>query len=318
MSMKARLFCYIFLIGIFSSCSSGKETKSDFSFVETQEGIELSEGINKVFFFQKTIVSPDSNFQCNNFLHPLYSLDGDTLTELFPEDHKHHRGVFWAWHQIFVDTVRAGDGWMMEDVSFDILSVQTSINSHSAQIKSKVVWKSPVIQSNEPFIEEQTTITVQESVSNLRLIDFEIQLKALLPDVFIGGSEDEKGYGGFSVRIKLPEDLVFSSEEGFVTPQNLQIQAGQWMDFSASFNEEYGKSGLAILCHPSTANYVAPWILRQERSMQNIVFPGRDKVSLSFNEPIVLRYRMLIHRGRASDIDLPKLQSDYNKLYPSE
>ena len=28
--------------------------------------------------------------------------DGQVLTEDFPADHLHHRGIFWAWHQVYV------------------------------------------------------------------------------------------------------------------------------------------------------------------------------------------------------------------------
>jgi len=312
--MNFKIFCYILLIVFPSSCGAGENIKSGFSFKETHQGIELFEGANPVFFYQKGVTSPDGDSFFNNYIHPLYSLDGDTLTEVSPKDHPFHRGIFWAWHQIYVDTVRAGDSWIMKNVSFNIKSVKTSQNDHLAQLNLDVLWKSSVFQNNKPFIEEHTTITVQKSTPKFRLIDFEIRLNPLVSGVFIGGSEDEKGYGGFSARIKLPDDLIFTSEMGPVTPQFLQIEAGQWMDFSASFNETKGVNGLTILCHPSTPNYVAPWILRQQKSMQNIVFPGREKVRLAVDSTIVLRYRMIVHKGRANEIDIPKLQSDYNKL----
>ncbi len=31
------------------------------------------------------------------YLHPLYGLDGEIMTQDFPLDHFHHRGVFWSW-----------------------------------------------------------------------------------------------------------------------------------------------------------------------------------------------------------------------------
>ena len=67
--------------------------------------------------------------------------------------------------------------------------------------------------------------------TGVRMIDFEISLKALIPGVFMGGSDDEKGYGGFCTRLHLPYDLVFTSDHGPVIPQTLQLIAGPWMDF---------------------------------------------------------------------------------------
>ena len=162
-------------------------------------------------------------------------------------------------------------------------------------------------------MEEESSVIVHKLESGIRKIDFEIILKPLVAGVQIGGSNDEKGYGGFCVRIKMPESLVFTSEEGYIVPQNLQIRSGSWMDFSAVFGESGEKSGLAILCHPSVPNYPAPWILRQRASMQNIVWPGREKFNI--NEPVILRYRVIIHNGDLQSVNLPELQSDYNKTF---
>ena len=164
-------------------------------------------------------------------------------------------------------------------------------------------------------MEEHTTITVHHLQANVRKIDFEIALHPLVPGVSIGGSKNEKGYGGFCARIRMPDDLIFTAENGHVTPQTLQLQAGPWMDFSASYGSLGEKSGITLLCHPSTPNYPAPWILRKKISMQNIVFPGEEKVELSMNKPPVLRYRLIIHRGNAWNVDITKWQAEYDAVY---
>jgi hypothetical protein len=141
---------------------------------------------------------------------------------------------------------------------------------------------------------------IREKMS--RIIDFEIRLRPLTDGVSIGGSDDEKGYGGFCVRIKLPDDVVFTSFKGPVTPQNLQIEAGPWMNISGSLDHTGRRSGLAIVCDPQTPNYPAPWILRQKSSMQNIVYPGRQRVTLPVDSDLVLKYRLIIHSGQPDDL----------------
>jgi hypothetical protein len=305
------------IIGAFSSlilisCGSA-EKKSPFAIKKTAEGIELSEDGNAVFFYQCVPKQASEKMSFNNYLHPVYNLKGEIITEEFPPDHLHHRGIFWAWHQVYLDNKRLGDSWMMENISQDVTDVETRLNKSNAQLKARVLWKSPELQEGKPFIEEETSIIVHRKETNLRKIDFEIVLKPLVQGIQIGGSDDEKGYGGFCVRIKMPEDLIFMSETGQVTPQNLQIVAGSWMDFSASFDNNSEKSGLALLCHQSTPNYPAPWILRQEASMQNVVFPGRERVKL--DKPVVLRYRVIIHNGDANSLNLTELKSEYEKMY---
>ena len=94
-------------------------------------------------------------------------------------------------------------------------------------------WRSPRFRDGEPFVEERTAITVHPVVDDARAIDFEIALRAVAPGIRIGGSEDPKGYGGFSVRVRMPDGLVFTGEGGPVTPEELQVEAGPWVDLSA-------------------------------------------------------------------------------------
>jgi hypothetical protein len=306
-----------FIVVMMTCCSFPDMKKSPFSFKETDQGIELLENGMPVFFYQRQTKLLAGRYKCNNYLHPLYSLAGDTLTEESPKDHPYHRGIFWAWHQLYVDDKSLGDGWAnASGISQDVVNVKTVNSKDGAQISLEVMWKSSIFQDEKPFMNEHTNIIVHPLESNIRKIDFEITLKPLVPGFQIGGSADEKGYGGFCARIKLPDDLIFTSEIGPVTPQNLQIKAGPWMDFSANFGNNSKVSGLAILCHPSMPNYPEPWVLRQQdRSMQNVVFPGQNKISITMDKPAVLRYRIIIHNGNAGNVNLPKLQAEYSKMY---
>ena len=52
----------------------------------------------------------DRNRCC--YVHPLYAPNGVMLTDDFPVDHYHHRGVFWVWPIVNVDGERR-DLWLM-------------------------------------------------------------------------------------------------------------------------------------------------------------------------------------------------------------
>jgi hypothetical protein len=302
---------YLLLLTLFNAGCSDARIKP-FVFKENEQGIELFEGGKSVFFYQRKPKSLTGEYICNNYIHPLYSLDGDTLTEEFPSDHPYHRGIFWAWHQLFMDSISLGDSWMMDKIIQDVTDAQISAGRKRASLSLDVMWKSPVYSNIKPFLNEHTVIKVYKLKSGIRIIDFTISLTAMIPHISIGGSEDEKGYGGFCIRSKLPDDIIFTSENGQVTPEVNQIKVGSWMDFSASFGKR-GKAGFTILCHPATPNYPAPWILRQTGSMQNIVFPGRERIALTINEPVVLRYRLIVHDGLVTDVDIEQLQEDYSK-----
>jgi hypothetical protein len=251
-------------------------------------------------------------------VHPLYDLDGGVLTEDFPEDHRHHRGIFWAWHQVWVADERAGDGWAIKDLSWDVTGVKPLPERYdSVGLRAKVLWLSQLLKTDDdkplPVVEETTTIRAHRAEGDVRLIDFEIALKALADDVRIGGSEDVKGYGGFSTRIRLPDDVRFLSRRGKLEPQTTSLEGGPWLDCVATFGDDGKSSGLAVLCHPSLPDFPQRWIIRRRRSMQNAMYPGREAVELSKEKPLVLRYRLVVHRGDTAHAKTERLQKQYER-----
>jgi hypothetical protein len=312
---------YIFLIivsllNLVLTGNFNPQTKtSPFIIKKTEQGIELLENGKPVFFYQRKPKTLTGQYICSNYIHPLYSINGDILTEEFPPDHPYHRGIFWTWHQLYVNDKSLGDGWINDGISQDVIDIKTKTSKDRAQFDFEVMWNSSTFQKGTLFIKEHTTIIVHKLEAGIRKIDFEITLNSLVEGLQIGGSADEKGYGGFCARIKLPDDLIFTSEKGGTKPQELQIKAGPWMDFSADFGKNSKVSGLTILCHPTTPNYPEPWILRQKGSMQNVVYPGQNRTTIAMDKPVVLRYRIIIHNGNAESINIPALQSEYEKVY---
>ncbi len=284
---------------------------------EQDDGYLLQEGPDEVFFYQLATKSIDGKFERSNYLHPFYDLEGNVLTEDFPKDHFHQRGIFWAWHQVLVNGKRVGDQWATIDSVWEVQHRETLASEKgSAAVRVKFHWKSPQWLGDDGkqkgFVEEVTTIRAYPREGNIRKIDFTIQLTALEDDVRIGGSEDVKGYSGFSTRIRLPKDIRFLGHNGPVTPQETAVKAGPWVDFAGSFGGKPG-SGLAVLMHPSVPAFPQPWILRAAHSMQNPAYPGRHAVRLPTDKPLTFRYRLIVHKGELTRDQLDQLQAAYSK-----
>jgi hypothetical protein len=287
--------------------------------VEQEEGVLLAEGDDKILFYQRTPKSLDGRWERAGYVHPLYDLDGNVLSEDFPEDHRHHRGIFWAWHQILVGDQPAGDGWAIADIGWEVTDVKPLPKlPDAAGIQATVVWKSNRLQSEDgaplPVVKEVTTIRAHRAAKDVRLIDFEIRLHALVDELRLGGSEDEKGYGGFSTRVRLPKDVLFISRKGKLEPQVGAVEGGPWLDCVASYTDDGRPSGVAILSHPSLPAFPQPWILRSSRSMQNPMYPGREAVAIPRDKPLVLRYRLAVHRGDTAHADIEALQREYEAV----
>ena len=281
------------------------------------EGFLFLEAGRPVLFYQLAPKSLDGRSRRANYIHPLYGLDGEILTEDFPADHIHHRGVFWAWHQVAVNGRKMGDAWLAQDFLARIVTAEpVSARAEAAALRVRAEWVSPALTDDagneQPFLDEVTTVRVHRVERDLRKIDFEIRLSSRVDDLSLGGSEDDKGYGGFSVRARLPEDIRFLSRRGPLTPRRTALEAGRWVDLTGSFSGKNGRpAGIAILCHPSLPGFPQPWILRSETSMQNPVWPGSRPVSLTRGKPLTFRYRLLVHRGELSRDRLERLQAEY-------
>lgn len=279
--------------------------------VKTAEGYQFYEGMKPVLFYRTAAKATENGrYVRANYCHPVYGLDGQVLTADFPADHPHHRGIFWAWHQVYVGNTAMGDMWACKDFTWDIHAAQIlPPQPESAALRARVYWKSPPWKGGrEPFAEETVTIRVHRAVDDTRLIDFDIEIAALEEGIRIGGSNDVKGYGGFSTRIVLPPDIQISDHNGPVTPQNTAVAAGDWMDFSGTFGTT--ASNFAILVHPSNPGEPRQWILRKSGSAQNVAYPGREPIPVPIAKPLVLRYRLVLHRNA----DLNQLFGEYSRM----
>ncbi|MHC4478790.1 MAG: DUF6807 family protein [Planctomycetota bacterium] len=327
--MKAFTYRFVAITGLwtalvaFVGCSftgqrhPQKPAPHPIKIIAGDEGFFVTESGRKILFYQCRTKCLDGKHCRANYVHPLYDLNGEILTEDFPPDHPHHRGIFWAWHQIYVGKKRIGDGWSLQNISWDVHDVKLlDVDSNCRGLEVNAHWKSPLwtdaAGKQKPFIRETTTVRVHRTEDDFRKIDFTISLLALEDDVRLGGAKNAKEYGGFSTRIRLPEGIVFSGPAGPVEPKGTPVTAAPWMDFSGPFGDGGSLSGLSVLCHKSNPLYPHRWILRRKGSMQNPVWPGQLPVLIPRQQPVVLRYRLIIHSGDANHIDLNKLHAEYN------
>ncbi len=279
-------------------------------------GLLFAEGDDRILFYQISGNEQHGEYRRANYVHPLYGLDGAMLTEDRPEDHPHHHGVFWAWHQLYIQGKRIGDGWINEDLEWKVISFETKDRGNAKQLVVRVDWLSPLWldeQGNmKPVVKEETMITVYPRKKSYRTVDFSISLIATEPNTMIGGSEDPKGYGGFSPRIKLPPDISFTGPKGEVIPKTNPVEAHGWLDISGSLGKRGEQAGVSILSHSNNPGYPNPWILRSKGSMQNAVYPhpGAQPVYLSDREYTTLKYRLIIHGKEVPD--LAKLHEAYS------
>src|SRR5262249_31147032 len=130
-------------LAILTLAASGQST-SGLTTVTTDEGVWVKDGDKKVLFYQRQPKSKDGKFTRANYVHPLLDLDGEEITEDFPADHPHHRGIFWAWHQVTIGDKALGDPWALKDCGWDIREVKPETGANTASLHTTVHWTSPL------------------------------------------------------------------------------------------------------------------------------------------------------------------------------
>lgn len=267
-------------------------------------GLTLIDAGQPRFHYQVTPKSRDGQYRRANYLHPVWSPTGAVITEDFPEDHPHHRGIFWTWHQVWKDSVRLADPWLCEGIRWEVYDVQRDSLSQWPQLVANVRWWQVDSLGNDlrPMLEEQVTIQYQSLSAQTYQLDITVVLEALFP-LALGGSEDEKGYGGFSARWYTEKALnFFSAAEGGkneILPENTPVAQDQgWIEMHiASAEAETSATTVVMMADTSNLPQWQGWILRSTGSMQNPAFPGASPIQLQPGEPLPFRNRLLISQA---------------------
>src|SRR5215471_2761971 len=91
-------------LGIAAACAIGSEPAGGFHIkAVNDQSLGLWEDDKPVLVYNHGMIAkpeaPGARSR-SSYVHPLYGLDGEILTDDFPKDHLYHRGLFWAWPHI--------------------------------------------------------------------------------------------------------------------------------------------------------------------------------------------------------------------------
>ncbi len=301
--MKYAFCCFIWVTTLVAN--------AQISMKKTDDGILITDAGDKVFFYQMEPKNKNGKYTRNNYIHPLWGVDGAVLTEDFPDDHLHHRGIFWAWHQVWIDGKRVGDPWEIKNFEQNVSEVEfIRKKDGTGVLNTEVNWLSDQWKKHGrkiPYLRENTSITIHPKTGNYRQLDFEIRLLALEKNLSIGGSEDEKGYSGFSVRMVLPDDVKFTGPNGDITPEVTSVKSDGFVNISGSMGKNGGKAGIVIADNPVNPGYPQPWILRAKNSMQNPAYPGNKTIPVSPAQPLVLKYSLIVYSGNLGNRKIERI-----------
>lgn len=257
------------------------------------DGVTVTENDQPVLFY-RTKPGPGAEPGRLNYIHPLYAPDGTILTEDRPADHLHQRGVFWSWHQVRVGDAAVADGWFMKGLTFQVK--KTGFVTDSAGVGILTLDVDWIVNSGPELAyvaRETTKVRIQPLKKGARRIDFDTVITPTIDGLSLGGSDDAKGYGGFSIRLIAPDKLLFSSGGKTVTASPTPVTAGASMGFAWPKQPGLENWGVGLSCKVNGVR-ISQWILRKELSMQNCVWPGRAPVLLVKGKPLRLESTLVV------------------------
>ena len=243
----------------------------------------------------------------SSYFHPVYGLDGEVLSDDFPEDHYHHRGIFWTWPQVFV----GGERYSLWDIRGIYQRFESWLCRQSGPVFARLGVQNGWYVGEKRVVDEKVRVKIYRTSEMGRILDFELCWEAVDEPVTLLGSPDIKGYGGFSFRFAPFENPVLTTSGGVQAEDSNRIPF-PWADFSANFAGRAEKSGAALFDHPAIIDHPNGWCLRHY-GFAGIAWPGVEPFVLQPGNPITARYRVLLHRDNAEEADVARAYTAYSQ-----
>ena len=232
------------------------------------------------------------------YLHPLFGLNGEALTDDFPKDHYHHRGVSLMW-----PNVRVGDRWL--DL-WHLNGLRPHFNRwltrragrDRAVIAAVHDWK----VGERTVAHETMRVEAHRADADSRAIDIAYRLQAIgAPLTLRGEYREGKGYGGFNVRFAPRASTKLITDRGETAEDSLHTRY-RWAGLFGQFRSDETWSGLVVFPYPNNPDLPTSWILRNY-GFVGVCWPGVDPLNVHPDQPVSLKYRIIVYRT------MPKAQA---------
>ncbi len=279
---------FLALAGLWAAACSAQ---SPFRFRDiSPQSVELSEGGKPVYVYHHGVVrkagAPEDRARCC-YLHPVYAPDGTVLTDDFPQDHYHHRGIFWAWPVVVVGQERY-DLWTIRGVRQRFVRwLAREAGEQEARLAVENAW----LAGERPVVRETVEIVTRPEAGGRRRIEVRLAVEASGAPVELRGEPaEDKGYGGFSVRFAPREKTVISTDSG-IEQQDSNMARHAWAQLEALFAGR--RAGLRIDIDPANPDFPNGWCLRHYGFL-GVNYPGLKAHRLEPGRPMVLKYRLTL------------------------
>ena len=245
----------------------------------------------------------------SDYIHPLYGLHGEVLTEDWSKDHPHHRGIYWAWPEVDWHGKRGDLHALQEVFSRPTGKIRAVEGPQFAQIEAENHW---CWGGKTPIVREEATLRAWRLTEVGRAIDLEFRFTAIDADVQIarrGGTH----YGGLNFRFA---PLANQKIAPFTDPLGTKARLA-WAERGGT-SREGRPVALTILQYPRNPDYPGDWVQYPDISWIQPTFPAPGtRYTIGKDRPMVLRYRLWVHDKPLEYVAIRKLAIEYAEKIPA-
>jgi hypothetical protein len=304
---------------------------SAYTLTAVQNGMQLETPDGRVVFEYVTkkpdnigLTSPSAAY-----LDPVRTPSGERVTNVAPDDHPHHRGIFFGFldsefrtpvdftnappnHALRAFNVQRADFWSWglyapregRVIQNRDVKLVTADAKH-AQLEIHNDW----LIENKKVLDETDEVAVAER-DGVYVIDFFYRLAPIVDYVL-----SQSAFGGFAVQAQKCGDSYYSTAYGKVNLPSPHYSypdsswpAEPWYDYTIRLKSDGKTVGITVFGHPldpPTRWHNVVWMI-------NPCITTFGPMTIHPNAPLILRYRVVVYDGPPPTEVLQKLAEEWD------
>jgi len=240
------------------------------------------------------------------YVHPVYGLHGEVLTEDFPRDHYHHHGVFWTWPHVSIDGEEY-DLWADRGIKQRFVGW---LARQAGPVAGVIGVENGWFVGDRKVMIERVWIRAYKPAGDTRSLDLEFTWIPVDRPITLWGAGG-KSYGGLTVRFAPPSrkdpQTTITVPNG-PTTADLPDTPLAWADFTSRFGDSPTRSGGAVFVDPGHPDFPPTWLTRHYGPLC-VGWPGVKAKTFEPGVPIRFNYRIWLHKG---PVDTAQVQQAYD------
>ena len=264
--------------------------------------------------------------------HPVNTPSGECITSLAPDDHPHHRGIFFGWQDSEFREPATFDnygpnrplrGWNVRRADFwgwgeyapregRVIQNRTirllKADAAHAEIAIQNDW---LVPRDRKMLDESDTATITER-DGVFVLDLDYRLTPVV-DYFL----DRSAFGGFDVQCRKDGQSYYSNAAGKVmlpdphySAPELNWPAADWYGYVITLQN--GKTlGAVVIDHPR--NPPTTWHNSSHLWMLSPSITGNGPMTIKGGTTLRLRYRVVVHDGATPTEKVQKLSAEFRQ-----